>query len=362
MNSIEISKPQELEFDLHPLERVHRNRSMAFPDLARFEGRLYLAFRTAPSHFPSTKAHLQIYTSTNGKFWRAEHLIDHIHDVRDPHFLVFRGELYLFLLSHTHGLRHHGPETISYMKKSAAGWTEPAELPVKKSGFWDIRVRDDRIYMSVYSRGLEDGKRTSRRLRFISSSDLTYWETVFESPITREKLGIYGTSEATFDFDEQGNIAGTIRSLIYPNLNFSFSPARSDSWRVEVDRFKCDGPRLFSHSGSYYLAARRSLFYRLRNEPFRFFNGLRSLVNIARYSFSRKRTALYRFNLRELRISHITDLPSHGDTGYSAVARLSAKRYLLVYYSSDISSEKDFSWLRGQMGATRLYSCIITFA
>jgi hypothetical protein len=358
---IDFSSPEELSFEQHPLELVHHNRSQAFPDLAKWNGRFYLAFRTAPSHFPSTKAHLQIFTSENGDIWRSEHVLDHIHDVRDPHFLVFRGELNLFFMSHSHGFRHHGPETISTMKKTKEGWTEPMELPVRKSGFWDVKASDGKVYMSAYSRNGEEERKPRRQFRFLSSSDLEHWKTLITSPITRQTLGSYETSEASFAFDPQGRIVGTIRSLIYPNLNFSFRTDQPEDWQIAVDRFKCDGPRLFSHNGEYYLAARRSLFYGLRSEPYQFFPGLRNLVNIARYSFSRKRTALYHFDKEKLQISHITDLPSHGDTGYSAVAHLAGNRYLMVYYSSDIRSGKDVSWARGQLGETKLYSTILTF-
>lgn len=359
---IEYSPPRELAFDQRPLDLVHKNNSQAFPDLATFQGRLYLAFRTAPSHFPSTKAHLQIFTSRDGETWQADHLIDHIHDIRDPQFLNFKGNLYLFFMSHTHGLRHHGPETIAYMKKTRAGWSDPVAGSVRKSGFWDIKAKDGRVVMSAYSNSDEDGRKGRRRLRFLTSSDLEHWEPIYTPPITRQMLGRYETSETSFDFTDNGSIIGTIRSLIYPNLNFSFSPGRPDLWRIKVDRFKCDGPRLFSHQGEFYLAARRSLFYHLRSQPYRFFPGFRNLVNISRYSFSRKRTALYHFNAQTLQISHITDFPSHGDTGYSAVAHLDGNRFLLVYYSSDIQTGKDSSWVRGQMGGTRLYSTILTIS
>jgi hypothetical protein len=215
--------------------------------------------------------------------------------------------------------------------------------------------------MSTYSRNGEGKRRARRQFRFLASTDMEHWETVITSPITRHTLGNYETSEATFAFVPPGKIVGTIRSLIYPNLNFAFHTDRPEDWQITIDRFKCDGPRLFSHDGEYYLAARRSLFYGLRSEPYRFFPRLRNTVNIARYSFSRKRTALYHFDKEKLQITHITDLPSHGDTGYSAVAHLEGNRFLFVYYSSDIHSGKDVSWARGQVGETKLYSTVLSF-
>jgi len=357
---IKLSESRELVFNQHPLDLVHRNRSQAFPDLINFHGRFYLAFRTAPSHFPSTKAHLQIFSSSDGSEWQVEHVMDHIHDVRDPHFLEYQDSLFMFFMSHTHGFRHHEPETISYIKHLPEGWTEPVELSIRKSGFWDIKASGERVLMSAYSRESEDGRKSQRQVRFLTSKDLQHWESVFTPPITRHTLGSYETSETSFDFDTEGNIVGTIRSLIYPNLNFAFSINEPDKWHITVDRFKCDGPRLFSHNGEYYLLARRSLFYRLRSEPYRVFPGFRNMLNLLRYSFSRKRTALYHFDSNRLQISHIADLPSHGDTGYSAVARLDDNRYLVVYYSSDIHSGSDLPWIQGQIGGTKLYSTLLT--
>ena len=37
------------------------------------------------------------------------------------------------------------------------------------------------------------------------------------------------------------------------------------------------------------------------------------------------------------------------------------RRYLLLNYSSRLEKGRDYPWLRGQLGTTRLYSQILTF-
>ncbi len=359
---IQFSPPREVAFGDQCAPSDEIGFGHAFPDLTRYQSRFYLAYRTAPSHFPSRRSRVHIYTSIRADEWRPDHSITCGLDIRDPQFLQFNGALYLFFMTHSMRVFKHEPVQIYYIKKTNAGWGDPVALQIEQSGFWNIKARDGRVYMSIYTRNGEKHRRVKRHFSLVASKDLTNWEPIFVSPITRERLRNYQTSESTFDFDARGNIFGTIRSLIYPNLNFSINTARPSDWKIRIDRFKCDGPKLFTHHGKHYLIARRSEFYRLRTEPFRFFNSWRNLVNITRYSLSRKRTALYHFDPVTLRISHIQDLPSHGDTGYSAIAPMTDGQFLLIYYSSPIHAGRDDTWLRGQFaGNTRLYQTRVTF-
>ena len=359
---IQFSPPRELHLECPQSSDGDYKCSQAFPDLAHYNGRFYLAFRAAPSHFPSLKSRILIYSSPDAAAWQLEHTIDDIRDLRDPHFLQFKGNLHLFYISLRRHIFNHQPDQIYYLTLQPQGWSAPQPISTSQAGFWNVKTFNDTVYMSIYTRnGVEPGqKRAPRHFRFVASKDLRNWETVFDSPLTRERLRSYQTSEASFDFDPQGNIFGTIRSLIYPNLNFRIPVGHPDQWQVRVDRFKCDGPNLFRHNGRTFLVARRSLFYRLSSQPFRFIHRARTTLNVLRYSLSRKRTAIYSFDPVDLTIRHITDLPSHGDTGYSAIAPISENQYLLIYYSSDISMKKDLSWIRGQLRQTRLYASTLT--
>ena len=359
-DGITVSSPRELHLNCLPSDQRRVKCSQAFPDLTRYKDRFYLAFRAAPSHFPSGQSRIHILSSDDAEEWQSEHQISGDHDLRDPHFLQFKGDLYLFYIAHSRGLFRHEPEYIYYTRHTPSGWSAPVAISKTRAGFWNIKTFNDRVYMSIYTRNGSDDRRTKRHFQLIASHDLREWQVIFNSPVTREKLAGYQTSEAAFDFDDAGNIYGTIRSVIYPNLNFMIPQDDPANWHLTLDRFKCDGPTLFRHDGHYYLIARRSFFHRLPAEPFRLFHNLRKTINVLRYSFSRKRTALYRFDHQTLQIEHIMDLPSHGDTGYSAITPLDDNRFLLIYYSSNLGNNKDLKWLQGQFDSTKLYSISIT--
>src|SRR5262245_49465918 len=60
--------------------------------LATYDGRLFMAWRTAPTHFASTRAKMVIASSTDlGTTWRLEHEVALGSDVREPTLFVVNG-------------------------------------------------------------------------------------------------------------------------------------------------------------------------------------------------------------------------------------------------------------------------------
>ena len=70
----------------------------AFTDLCRFEGRYYLAFRSCPDgHGVHPTSSIIIQSSDDTKTWKTVHRFSvPKRDVRDPHFLVFKGKLFVY--------------------------------------------------------------------------------------------------------------------------------------------------------------------------------------------------------------------------------------------------------------------------
>ena len=83
---------------LHAVRRITKDkRHNAFTDLVRFNGRIYLAFRSAPLHDISPGASIRILQSDDGADWREIFQFDVAdRDTRDPHFLVFQDRLILY--------------------------------------------------------------------------------------------------------------------------------------------------------------------------------------------------------------------------------------------------------------------------
>ena len=94
------------------------------------------------------------------------------------------------------------------------------------------------------------------------------------------------------------------------------------SVRCSVTRL--DGPNLFKHAGAIYAAGR----HHAGGPP--------------GSHFGRKRTALYK--VAPTGLTHLTDLPSQGDTSYPGVVMKDGALYV-CYYTNDI--RRDYRWLFG---------------
>lgn len=88
----------------------HNGEHDAFTDLCRFGDRIYLAFRSCPDgHMVHPTSRVIVLASDDeGATWREAHSFSvPLRDVRDPHFLVFKGRLFVYT-----GTWYSGPKTI----------------------------------------------------------------------------------------------------------------------------------------------------------------------------------------------------------------------------------------------------------
>ncbi len=76
----------------------HNGEHNAFTDLVRFQGKLYLTFRSCPDgHMVNPTASVIIMTSQDGRQWEQVHRFAvEDRDTRDPHFLVFNDKLFVY--------------------------------------------------------------------------------------------------------------------------------------------------------------------------------------------------------------------------------------------------------------------------
>ncbi|MDP7302550.1 MAG: hypothetical protein QGG09_05580 [Pirellulaceae bacterium] len=76
----------------------HNGEHNAFTDLARFRDSYYLTFRSCPDgHMVHPTASVIILTSRDGRGWEHVHRFRvPLRDTRDPHFLVFRDQLFVY--------------------------------------------------------------------------------------------------------------------------------------------------------------------------------------------------------------------------------------------------------------------------
>jgi len=65
--------------------------------ISEFDGKLFIAWRTAPFHFASVKTKMYVMSSIDdGESWEYEHEIELEADVREPYLVETAGHFYLY--------------------------------------------------------------------------------------------------------------------------------------------------------------------------------------------------------------------------------------------------------------------------
>ena len=302
---------------LHAVRRITKDkRHNAFTDLVRFNGRIYLAFRSAPLHDISPGASIRILQSDDGADWREIFQFDVAdRDTRDPHFLVFQDRLILYTgtwdATDSGVARRELNDHLGYCVSSEDGesWSAPVALETTRGHYiWRVAAHDGYAYLC------------GRRKNGFESlpNEKSEW-AIQQSVLLRSKDGLefepvalfqpsYG-DETAFVFGENGGITALIRCRKW---NQSAYICRSDppyrEWeRIQVDR-NVGGPMLARWGNFMIAGGRRSI---PEDDP---------------------RTVLYW--LEEDTLHEALELPSGGDCSYPGFLEIDPGHALISYYSS----------------------------
>ncbi|MCX8063762.1 MAG: glycoside hydrolase [Candidatus Hydrogenedentes bacterium] len=327
-------------------------------DLIKVGKSIYMCFRTAPTHFASSKTLLHIMRSDDdGKTWQKELSINMGRDLREPRFLYFKDRLFVyFYTGGTHPLKFE-PSYIHFCERiNNMQWTEPQ--PIFEPGYvvWRIRSYGDTAYMSVYY-GLDIyGKGNRGEIRLLKSSNGLDWEPISNEP----QISIVGAEEAEFMFDENGGIIAIVRLEVTGGALICRATADNLAhWECKRTSYKVDSSLMFKHDKRYFVVGRRNIAGRSTREYWNFVpTKFRNAWNMVFYSLTRKRTCLYEINPDTLELYPLIDLPSKGDTAFAGIVQISKDKYYLVNYSSPLEGF-DLPWIAGQIFGSRLYGFII---
>ena len=352
-----VSPPVELRVGRQLPVGLDVMPSMNNVDVVPHAGRYYLAFRTGPTHFASDQVLLQVLSSSDGESWQSEQTITLGADVREPRFLSFNGHLFLYFFKGGTDPFEFDPDHMYVTEKTATGWTTPEIFG--EPGFvpWRAKVHDGKAYLSAYyGKGLYTSQ-TGSAVHLYTSDDGRHWLPISAAP----QVTTRGAEEPEYEWDRDGNLWGTIR-LENEGAEIVYAPKGDLAhWQTIKTPYKYDSALLFRHGDDLYLIARRSLDGVMDHAPKWFPTVARQYYNLGRYSATRKRTAIYRFDTRTRTITPLVDLPTQGDTAYPALAPINDHQYLLLNYSNRIGEGHDYPWIVGQLNPTRLYTQVITF-
>jgi hypothetical protein len=334
------------------------------------DGRVYLAWRTAPSHFAGSRTVVNVVSSIDEEHWRFEARLAPGFDLREPRLLSQGDRLMLYVSRFGTNPFAFQPQGMAVTQRRPDGSWSALE-PVGPPGFiaWRTRVVDGRSLMIGYSGGggLYSFHGATLGVELLTSSDGRRWSSAFGlDPVVLTG----GGSETDFVFDAQqdlyavsrneaGDSGGFGSKLCHASWNASWqSPG---AWQCRADAKKYDSPLLFAHHDQIYVVGRRNVTasgdYDIAGGP----RLWRAIRNALAYITTAKRCSLWRFDREENRLAFVLDLPSRGDTCFaSALPGPSADEVVLYDYSSDIAGP-DLPWAAGQRRATFIYRHVLRF-
>lgn len=328
-------------------------------DLIEFEGRFFLAFRSGPTHYASTRARIIVLSSTDRKRWELECEFGVPGgDVREPRLLAFKGKLFLYFFQAGDSFYEFIPKSMYATERLGfAQWTEPR--PFYEPGYvpWRARARGDTAYMSVYfGQGLYNIFRPAGEVRLLVSTDGYDWRPISDEP----QVAGEGAEEADFDFDEDGNLIAIVRLEMEGGMVCRASRDNLAKWECRFTPHKYDSSFLFRRGNDTYAVARRSVSGVYNRGWTVLPDFLRRGSYLIRYAFTRKRTTLFKLDAAAQELTPLFDFPSRGDTAYACLWPLSEHRYYMVYYSTSAHGI-DWPWTLGQVIGCNIYETELAF-
>lgn len=323
-------------------------------DLCRFADRLWLAWRTAPTHFASAEARIEVVSAPGVEGpWRHETTHAVGADLREPRFVATDDRLHLFCLELGTDAKRFQPRRVHHLRTTGdgTGWAPPTVAFEAGVVPWRIRRLDGRWALLGYRNGeaMYGPRPIDPVVEVRWSDDLEAWS----DPVDLHPGGI----ECELLELPDGRIIGLTRNE-GPSRRGSDVLVGPDLAHLTVHPIarKLDSPNLFAWAGDTWVFARRQLAFGGRYDlvPRRTPGALAIRADQAVWSLTRKRSALYRVDANTATVTWVLDLPSRGDTSFAAVVPEADGSLLVADYTSPPDGP-DRMWLRGQLAPTEIH-------
>jgi len=317
--SARISDPKVPEVSVTNIRRAfHNGRHNAFTDLVQFRNQFYLTFRSCPDgHGVHPTSSIIVLRSNDARTWEPVHRFRvPKRDVRDPHFLVFKGKLFVY--TGTWYCGDSSPKTYEYNKhlgfaswtNDGRTWSKPKMLEGTYGHYlWRAAAHNGTAYLC--GRRKRDFVETPRNIRtdveaaMLESHDGLVWRT-------RSLFQTTQGNETAFLFERDGSVLAVSRFTLDNSQLCRSKPPYSRWERSDLHRY-IGGPLLAKWGGRYLVGGRKN-------------------------TDKRPQTALYW--LVKGKLHEVAVLPSGGDNSYPGFIEISPNRGLISWYSSH---EKDKS-------------------
>lgn len=330
-------------------------------DVCQVGDLVFLAWRTAPIHFASRAARLEVIAEHPDGHWTHETTIAMGRDVREPRLVYHNGRLFLYFFPAGMRPTRFEPDRIHVSERLEAGaWTAPVAVSPADHVVWRVRSIGDRLVMACYS-DASGAYTTDRapRAHLWTSADGLEWEPMFTVEADRNAFEA-GTSETDF-LMLPGGEALTVSRLESRGSGLGTILARLGSdgqvLAKRLEERKFDSPAIFEWGDDIWLVTRRQRAFggKVGLMPSALPSGLRDLGNQGLYWLTPKATCLYRIDPDSLAVEEITDLPGCGDTAFASILGGGEADRVTVYNYSSPSWMRNAPWVAGQLMPTHIY-------
>lgn len=336
-------------------------RHNSFPDAMIFKGKVYLVFRSAKHHFPTSSSRIIIVSKNKTQKWQLE---QEFHmpktDVRDPRFLIVNNQLHLYFGT-TKANKHSFIPLSIYQSSTTGDNTWQPSIPMYKPGYIISRIRKigNKYLMCVYRWSTK--KPWFSQCRIIASDDGISWHdrskfgTLREEGVESDCISLSGNRLLWVIRNDYGirNPAGSV--LLVVNK-------KGQTIAKRFDKRKFDAPLLVSIDKAICMVSRSQKSFKgnynvgIKLLP----KLLKTGMYLSLYWLTPKTTSLWEINPATLEVQKVTDLPSQGDTGYCSFVDTGKKEKLIYNYSSNIEG-KQMNWRKGQGRPTSIYQYAVDF-
>ncbi len=345
-------------------------------DVVRHGDQVFLATRLSKDHFASSDTYLFVFSSQDEQTWRFEARFSVGSDLREPRFLSYRGELFLYFAKLGDNPLGFDPKGMLFSQRlGPASWTNPQGLyrPDEPYIPWRAKERNGSAWLITYRNGehIYDFSGQPMTVELLRSDDGKTF-----SPLRSDRPAVLrgGGSEADFEFDDRGDLYAVVRNEAGDDSGFGSKICRASasdlsSWTCQTDAKKYDSPLMFRHRDGLYLIGRRNVSetgdYALN--PSAPWSARESALNQLDYAGRPKRCALWQIDRASLRVRHVIDVPGWGDTCFPSIltpageatggAGGGPRRLVLYNYSSPLDDVEnaDRAWNDAQRRETRIY-------
>lgn len=325
-------------------------------DACDHDGRRYLAWRTAPTHFASSEAMIHVVSTTDGESWRFETTVALACDVREPRFFVFKGELFLYFFTLGVDWRRFEAGAIHVTRLIDGTWTTPVAISDGDCVVWRVRQLDGVPVMTMYRGSTEmySNDPVVTTVEFWTTDDGLAWRPL--SP-TNPTAHVGGTETEVVPGPGGGWIAVTRKEGPHDfGSDIAYLENLAGPWRIRSYPQKLDSPYLFRSGDDVLLIARRTTSFHgdfdlgLNELSLKRRTAILRLV----YWATSKRTTLWRIDPDSLALERVVDLPGKGDTCFPAVVDEGNGHFRVYNYTSPLDG-MDVPWVAGQLAPTQIY-------